>query len=71
LHRLASNRVLIAACVMTVVVQAAIPLLPPVAAAFDATPLDALDWLLVAVIALAPVLVSESVRVSRRGPWVA
>ena len=39
--------------------------------AFQATPLDAVDWLLVAVIALAPALVAEVYRAVRHRPWVA
>jgi hypothetical protein len=36
-----------------------------------ATPMDAFDWLLVAVVALAPALVAELIRSRRRGYWVA
>jgi hypothetical protein len=58
-------------CILTVAVQALIPLIPPIADAFRATPLDAIDWLLVAIIALAPAIVAESIRALRQGPWVA
>jgi hypothetical protein len=71
LHRLTWNPVLLAACIVTVAVQALIPMVPPIADAFRATPLDAVDWLLVGVIALAPVVLAESIRTLRRGPWVA
>jgi Ca2+-transporting ATPase len=70
-HRLGANRVLLGACLLTVVVQAIIPTIPPLADAFRATPLDGLDWLLVAVIALAPAVVGELVRMRWRGLWVA
>jgi len=71
LLRLGMNVVLLVACIATVVVQALIPLVPPIADAFRATPLDAVDWLLVAIIALAPAVVAESIRALRRGSWVA
>jgi Ca2+-transporting ATPase len=71
LLRLGMNPVLLVACIATVVVQALIPLVPPIADAFRATPLDAVDWLLVAIIALAPAVVAESIRALRRGSWVA
>jgi Ca2+-transporting ATPase len=49
---------------------AAIPVVPPVAEAFRATPLDTVEWLLVAIIALTPAVVAESIRRLGRGPWV-
>jgi hypothetical protein len=54
-------------------IQAAIPYLPWLAEAFHATPLDALDWAIVAVVALAPALLAEVVRTVRGGRtiWVA
>jgi magnesium-transporting ATPase (P-type) len=70
-HRLGANRVLLGACLLTVVVQAIIPTIPPLADAFRATALDGLDWLLVALIALAPAVVGELVRMRSRGVWVA
>jgi len=48
-----------------------IPVVPPLADAFRATPLDATDWLLVALIALAPAVVGELVRSRSRMSWVA
>jgi Ca2+-transporting ATPase len=71
LARLGWNRVLLAAGVVIVVIQVAIPAIPPLAEAFRATPLTGLEWLLIAVIALAPALVGELVRARGRGPWVA
>jgi P-type Ca2+ transporter type 2C len=71
LHRLGWNPVLLGACIITIAIQAAIPLIPPLAEAFRATPLDAFDWLLVTTVALAPALLAESVKALRRGDWVA
>jgi ATPase, P-type (transporting), HAD superfamily, subfamily IC len=73
IHRLSRNSFLLAACVLAVGIQVLIPSIPPLAAAFRATRLDALDWLLVAVIAAVPALVSELVRTRSRGRrvWVA
>jgi Ca2+-transporting ATPase len=70
-HRLGTNGVLLGACLITVLIQALIPYIPPLAEAFRATPLDGLDWLLIGVIALTPALVAEIIRSRRRGPWVA
>ena len=71
IHRLRPNLALLAGCLAVLVIQVAIPFVPPLAAAFRATPLDAVEWLLVAVIALAPALVAEVVRTMRRAEWVA
>ena len=70
-HRLAPNGFLLVACVLTVLVQAPIPLVAPLREAFHATPLDGADWVLVALIALAPALVAETVRTFGRREWVA
>ncbi|HEU0244822.1 MAG TPA: HAD-IC family P-type ATPase, partial [Candidatus Limnocylindrales bacterium] len=72
-HRLGTNGFLLGACLVAVGIQAAIPYLPGLAEAFHATPLDALDWAIVAVVALAPALLAEVVRTVRRGQavWVA
>jgi Ca2+-transporting ATPase len=51
--------------------QIAIPYVPALDVAFQATPLDALDWLLVAIIALAPALFAEIYRAIRHRVWVA
>ena len=65
------NLLLLAGGILCIVVQVAIPFVPAVRDAFDATQMDAYDWLLVAVIALAPALFAESYRAVRRRPWVA
>ena len=70
-HRLEPNGLLLVACVLTILVQAAIPLVAPLQEAFHATPLDGADWVLVALIALAPALVAETVRTFGRRDWVA
>lgn len=71
LDRLGPNMFLLAACVLTVVVQVAIPFIPPLASAFTATPLEPPEWGLVVGISLAPAIVAECVRRLGRGPWVA
>ena len=71
LHRLAPNRFLVAACIGVVLIQVAIPYVPPLAEAFRATPLTIEDWLLVVVVALAPAVVAEVVRTTRGALWVA
>jgi magnesium-transporting ATPase (P-type) len=70
-HRLAANRLLAGAIVLVLVIQVAIPYLPPLAEIFRASPLDAGEWLLVAAVAVAPALVSEVIRSVRRTVWVA
>jgi Ca2+-transporting ATPase len=65
------NGVLLAACLVVVAVQILIPLVPPLAAAFHATPLDLVDWALVLVIALAPAVVAEVIRATTHREWVA
>ena len=71
LHRLGRNGFLLFACVLALVVQAVIPVVPPLAEAFRATPLALDDWAIVAVIALAPAVVAEGIRTFRRVTWVA
>lgn len=71
-HRLGANPFLAAAALLVVVIQVAIPFVPPLADAFRATPLAAGEWLVVAGIALVPALVAEWVRTLRPGMrWVA
>ncbi|HJW22344.1 MAG TPA: HAD-IC family P-type ATPase [Candidatus Limnocylindrales bacterium] len=72
-HRLGRNGFLLLACLAALVIQAAIPYIPPLADAFRATPLDALDWLVVAIVALLPAALAEVVRTVRRGSvaWIA
>jgi Ca2+-transporting ATPase len=65
------NALLLGGGILCVVVQIVIPFVPPLQDAFQATPLDAFDWLLVAVVALAPALVAEAYRAIRHRPWVA
>mgnify|MGYP003693576231 CR=1 FL=1 len=52
-------------------IQAAIPYVPVLAEAFRATPLDPSDWAIVAVIALIPALLAETVRTVTGRTWVA
>jgi len=71
LRRLAANRLLLGACVAVVAIQAAIPVVPGLADAFRATPLTLPEWGIVAAVALAPAVLAEVVRSSRRIAWVA
>ena len=71
LASLATNRFLLAACIAVVVIQAAIPSIPALASIFRATPLDALDWLFVAAIALAPLVLAEVIKRRTGRVWVA
>ncbi len=72
-HRLGRNGFLLGACLFAVAVQALIPSIPVLAEAFRATPLEASDWAIVAVVAFAPALLAEVVRTVRGGRtvWVA
>jgi Ca2+-transporting ATPase len=72
LRHLGLNGFLALACVIGVAFQIAIPYVPWLADAFRAAPLGAIEWAVVAAIALAPALVAEAVR-SRSGrvAWVA
>ncbi|MGD0247663.1 MAG: HAD-IC family P-type ATPase [Candidatus Limnocylindrales bacterium] len=65
------NALLLFGGILCVTVQIVIPFVPPLREAFQATPLDAFDWLLVAVVALAPALFAEAYRAVRHRPWVA
>jgi Ca2+-transporting ATPase len=70
LFRLSPNGLLLGMGLVWLVVQAAIPYVPPLAYAFQASPLSAVEWALVAAIALAPAVVAEVMR--RRGRlWIA
>ncbi len=72
LHRLSRNGLLLGAVGLVIVSTAVIPYLPPLAEAFRATPLDAGEWLVVALIAITPALLAEVVRTVRPGTrWVA
>ncbi len=69
--RLGPNLLLAAAIVLVLVIQFAIPFIPPLAEAFRASPLDLGEWGLVALVALAPAAVSEVVRRTTDRAWVA
>ncbi|MHB8891534.1 MAG: cation-translocating P-type ATPase [Candidatus Limnocylindrales bacterium] len=73
IHRLGTNGFLLGAGLFAVAVQVLIPYVPVLAEAFRATPLDASDWVVVAVVAFVPALAAELVRTVRRGRtlWVA
>jgi Ca2+-transporting ATPase len=73
IHRLGRNSLLMGACFFAVAVQVLIPYVPPLAEAFRATPLDLVDWLLVAVVAFTPAVAAEVGRMRGRGRsmWVA
>ena len=68
--RLPRNGVLLVAAVFAVGVQAAIPVVPALADAFRATPLDVGDWALVIAVALAPAAFAHVLRLTGR-LWVA
>ncbi len=70
IHRLAPNGFLLAAGLLVIAVQGAIPQIPILADAFRASPLDAAEWAIVAVIALAPALLAETVRTVTGRTWV-
>ena len=65
------NLLLAGAAVIVVLVQLAIPYVPPLADAFRATTLDSNDLLLIAIIALTPALVAEVIRRVTSWEWVA
>ena len=68
--RLPVNAFMAGAAVLVIAIQAAIPFITPLAEAFRASPLDPVEWALVAAIALVPALVAEFVRRSGHA-WVA
>jgi magnesium-transporting ATPase (P-type) len=68
---LATNRLLLVTCVAMVLIQAAIPAIPALASMFRASPLGVMDWLVVEGVALAPFLLAEVLRGTRRVVWVA
>ena len=71
IRRIAPNRVLLLGGLAVLAIQAAIPFLPGVRDAFRATPLDLEEWLLVALVALAPAILAEVIRSRGRTAWVA
>jgi Ca2+-transporting ATPase len=70
-RRLPPNGFLAAACLVGLVIQLAIPYVPPLAEAFRATPLELSDLAIVGVVALGPAVVAEIVRHRGRTTWVA
>jgi Ca2+-transporting ATPase len=73
IHRLGRNGFLLFACLAAVAIQFLIPYIPVVAESFRAVPLDAAEWVLVAVVAFIPAVAAEVVRTLGRGRvmWVA
>jgi hypothetical protein len=71
LRRLRLNRLLAFAAALVVLVQAAIPFIPPLADAFRAVPLSSVEWLIVAAVATAPAVAAEIIRTRRRAIWIA
>ncbi len=69
--RLPRNGFLLSVCIAAIAIQALIPSIPPLAEAFRSTPLDGGDWLLVAAVALAPAVLADLLRRTRRIAWVA
>jgi Ca2+-transporting ATPase len=69
--RLPPNLFLLATCIAVVAIQALIPGVAPLAEAFRAVSLGAVDWLVVAAIAFAPALVADIVRRITHRSWVA
>jgi P-type Ca2+ transporter type 2C len=69
--RISTNGVLLAGAIGVVLIQVLIPVIPGVSAAFRASSLSVVEWLLVAGIALAPALVAELIRSRGRTVWVA
>ena len=65
------NGFLALACVVAAVVQFVIPIVPPLAEAFRASPLDAVDVLIVTAIALLPAALAEAIRMRGGRNWVA
>ena len=65
------NALLLAGGIACVAIQIVIPYVPALSDAFQATPLDAFDWLLVSIVALAPALFAEAYRAIRHRPWIA
>jgi Ca2+-transporting ATPase len=65
------NRLLLLGGLVCIAVQLVIPIVPALSDAFQATPLDATDWALVAFVALVPAAVAEVIRAIRHRVWVA
>jgi len=73
IHRLGWNGFLLGACLAAVTIQVLIPYVPVLSEAFRATPLDAAEWLVVAIVAFIPAVAAELIRTLGRGRvlWVA
>jgi Ca2+-transporting ATPase len=73
IHRLGRNGFLLAVCLAAVAIQFVIPYVPILAESFRAVPLDAGEWVVVAIVAFIPAVVAEVVRTLGRGRilWVA
>ncbi len=71
IHRLPVNWFLVAAALVVITIQAIIPFVPFLATIFHATPLDLGDWAIVAVIALLPAVLAETMRTLTGRTWVA
>jgi len=73
IHRLGRNGFLLGACLAAVAIQFLIPYIPVVAESFRAVPLDAVEWVVVAIVAFIPAVAAEAVRTVGRGHvlWVA
>jgi Ca2+-transporting ATPase len=68
--RLSRNGFLLAASLAVVAVQIAMPFVPALADAFRAQSLDAQDWALVAIVAIAPALLVQAVRAATGRIWI-
>lgn len=71
ISRLPVNGFLLAAGIAVIAIQVVIPSVPILADAFRATPLDASDWAVVAIIALAPAFLAQVVRSVTARTWIA
>ena len=65
------NGLLVLAIAIVLAIQVLIPLVPPLAEAFRASPLDLREWGLVALVALAPAVLAEVIRRTTGRTWVA
>jgi Ca2+-transporting ATPase len=70
-HRLPVNWFLLVVGVIVIAVQVLIPYVPVLADAFRATPLDSMEWAVVAFVALAPAVLAEIIRTATGRAWVA
>lgn len=73
IHRLGHNGFLLVACLAAAAIQVLIPYVPVLADAFRAVPLNAAEWVVVAVVAFIPAAAAEIIRTRGRGRvlWVA